>query len=40
MVMYALREALHCHAEKMSDPLFLHEMINDLLCMNPVNAKK
>ena len=39
MVIYALCEALHFHAENVRS-VILHEMINHLLCMNPVNAEQ
>ena len=39
VVIYALYEALHCHAGK-CEVRYLHEMINDLLCMNPVKAEQ
>ena len=39
VVIYALCEALHCNAEK-CQVRYLHEMINYILCMNPVNAEQ
>ena len=37
MVNYALWDALHCHAEN-ARSIILHEMINCLLHMNPVDG--
>ena len=39
VVIYGLYDTLHCHAEK-CQVRYLHEMINYLLCMNPVNAEQ
>ena len=39
VVIYALCEALHCYAG-IARSIILHEMINDLLCMNPVKAEQ
>ena len=39
MVIYALCEALHCRAGNVRSVL-LHEIIKDILCINPVNAEK
>ena len=39
VVIYALFEALQCHAEKCQDN-FWYEMVNDPLCMRPIKAEQ